>query len=168
MNIQQYPALYSLLGVRFGGDGRATFNLPNIAGFIPVSAGQAVTGTPYVFVQQVGAQTVTLSSSIQGASHTHTMTARLSSGGTTGMTAGPNTAAPLSKLSRAVVAGSPPRPIQAYSAPPGGPTAPSTSVAAQVSYAGATGGAAAHPNMMPYLVMGYFINWDGIYPTRPN
>lgn len=166
LGIGQYTALYSLLGARFGGNGQTTFNLPNLAGFIPVSQGTAATGTPYVFPQQVGAPTVTLSNPLQGATHTHTMTGRLSSGGVAGLTAGPNTTVPLSKLSRGVVDGPTPRPIQVYSGPPGGPTAPSTSVAAQVSYA--PGGAAAHPNMMPYLVMGYFINWDGNYPTRPN
>ncbi|MFY7887923.1 MAG: phage tail protein, partial [Spirosomataceae bacterium] len=31
LNIRQYTALYSLLGSRFGGDGRNTFGLPKIA-----------------------------------------------------------------------------------------------------------------------------------------
>ena len=30
MNINQNPALYSLLGTQFGGDGRTTFNLPDL------------------------------------------------------------------------------------------------------------------------------------------
>ncbi len=30
--IQQYPALFSLLGTRFGGDGMKTFALPKLAG----------------------------------------------------------------------------------------------------------------------------------------
>jgi microcystin-dependent protein len=166
LNIQSYAALYSLLGTRFGGDGKTTFSLPNLAGFIPVSTGTAATGTPYTFAGTLGSQTVTLVSASQLGGHTHLMSARHSSTGTTGMTAGPNTTAPLSKLSRALVTGSPPKVTQAYSGPPGGPTAPSTAVAAQVAPFG--GGPAPHPNMMPYLVMGYFINWDGIYPTRPN
>ena len=29
--ISQYPALYSLVGTRYGGDGKTTFALPNLA-----------------------------------------------------------------------------------------------------------------------------------------
>jgi microcystin-dependent protein len=32
LSIQLYTALFSLLGVRYGGDGRSTFNLPNLNG----------------------------------------------------------------------------------------------------------------------------------------
>ena len=33
--IQQYEALFSLLGTQFGGDGKSTFALPKLAGPIP-------------------------------------------------------------------------------------------------------------------------------------
>ena len=35
--IQQNQALYSLLGVKFGGDGRANFNLPDLRGAAPIA-----------------------------------------------------------------------------------------------------------------------------------
>jgi len=34
--IAQYPELFSLLGIRYGGDGRVTFNLPNMSGLEPI------------------------------------------------------------------------------------------------------------------------------------
>jgi len=39
LQISQYPALFSLLGNRFGGDGRTTFALPDLRGAEPNGAG---------------------------------------------------------------------------------------------------------------------------------
>ena len=39
LNINQYNALYALLSNRYGGDGKTTFALPNLAGVFPVGAG---------------------------------------------------------------------------------------------------------------------------------
>lgn len=36
MSIMQNQALYSLIGVKFGGDGRTTFMLPNLSGAMPI------------------------------------------------------------------------------------------------------------------------------------
>lgn len=38
MKISQYPALYSVFGTAYGGDGRANFALPDLRARIPVSA----------------------------------------------------------------------------------------------------------------------------------
>ena len=40
MLIQHNPALFSLLGTRFGGDGKLTFALPNLKDAIPVGVGE--------------------------------------------------------------------------------------------------------------------------------
>ncbi|GAA3601698.1 tail fiber protein [Flavivirga amylovorans] len=40
LQISQYNALFSLLGTNYGGDGRRTFNLPDLRGRGPVHAGQ--------------------------------------------------------------------------------------------------------------------------------
>lgn len=167
LQIFSYQALYSLMGTRWGGDGKTTFNLPNLNGFIPVGAGTAATGTTYPFGLTVGTATVTLTNSTVPA-HRHIMSGRSDATGTTGMTAGPSTVAPLSKLSRAIVPGTPPKSIGAYSN--SGSNPPTTAIGVNVAVTGGTagGGIAAHPNVMPSLVMGYFINWDGVYPVKPN
>lgn len=41
LQIEQYSALYSLLGTTYGGDGVATFQLPDLRGRVPVHAGDA-------------------------------------------------------------------------------------------------------------------------------
>jgi microcystin-dependent protein len=40
LSIQQYGALYSILGLTYGGDGTSEFNLPNLVG--PTSAGNTL------------------------------------------------------------------------------------------------------------------------------
>ena len=40
MSIQQYSALFSILGVTYGGDGVNTFALPDLRGRVPVGAGR--------------------------------------------------------------------------------------------------------------------------------
>ncbi|WP_430885036.1 phage tail protein [Fusibacter sp. JL216-2] len=36
LQISSYPALYSLLGAKYGGDGRVTFALPDLRGAEPI------------------------------------------------------------------------------------------------------------------------------------
>ena len=39
--IQQYAALYSILGTTYGGNGQTTFALPDLRGRMPIGAGQS-------------------------------------------------------------------------------------------------------------------------------
>jgi microcystin-dependent protein len=54
MSIQQYTALFSLLGTTYGGDGRATFNLPDLRprdaenNVLPIQVGEIYQGKPYM------------------------------------------------------------------------------------------------------------------------
>jgi len=47
MSINQNSALFALLGTTYGGDGRSTFQLPDLRGAVPVGAGNASNGTIY-------------------------------------------------------------------------------------------------------------------------
>lgn len=40
LNIQQYAALFSILGATYGGNGVSTFKLPDLRGRVPIGAGQ--------------------------------------------------------------------------------------------------------------------------------
>ncbi|GAU78716.1 phage tail protein [Fusibacter sp. 3D3] len=46
--IQQYQALYSLIGITYGGDGRTTFKLPNLSACVPIGMGSTSIGGLYV------------------------------------------------------------------------------------------------------------------------
>lgn len=58
--IRQYSALFSRLSTNFGGDGVATFRLPNLTGRVPVGQGQAPGLSNYGMSNIGGAEAVTL------------------------------------------------------------------------------------------------------------
>jgi microcystin-dependent protein len=58
--INQMAALYSLLGIKFGGDGRTTFGLPDLRGRVPCGFGPGPGLTPLDFAEYFGAETVQL------------------------------------------------------------------------------------------------------------
>lgn len=170
MVLQQYQALFALLGSRFGGDSRTYFNLPNLNGRIPVNAGvSATSGSVWLFAEAVGDETVTLTYR-EAPSHNHTFTAKISAASTTGMTAVAQTTgtAPnlvgTSLLSRGINSAA--KPINAYDVPPSDKET-QLGVNVSVAYGTAQQATQPHPNLQPYLVMGYYICNDGEFPPRP-
>src|ERR1700712_5667252 len=70
MAISQNTALFSLLGVTYGGDGRVTFGLPNLQGSAPMQQGQGPGLSPRSLGESGGSPTVTLTQQ-EMAAHTH-------------------------------------------------------------------------------------------------
>jgi microcystin-dependent protein len=59
--VNQYQAIYSLLGQTFGGNGSTTFKLPNLSGRTPIGAGiPPWTATPVQVAQTYGSSTGTI------------------------------------------------------------------------------------------------------------
>jgi microcystin-dependent protein len=58
--IQQYAALFSLVGPYYGGDGRSTFGLPNLGGRVAISSGNGPGLTPTTVGEFDGADTFSL------------------------------------------------------------------------------------------------------------
>jgi microcystin-dependent protein len=56
--IQEFAALFSILGTAFGGNGTQTFALPDLRGRIPVHIGQGLSS--YVMGQESGAESVSI------------------------------------------------------------------------------------------------------------
>ena len=156
LQIQPYTALYSLLGVQFGGDGRTTFMLPDLRGRVPVGQGYLAingqsTGTAYVCGKSGGAETVTLTAANMPP-HTHLVTADDTNGasaaGNENYFAKPVTrTAPITTQNLYVPAGS--------AAVPMNPAVVNT-----------VGGGGPHNNMQPFGVLAYFIASQGVYPPR--
>ncbi|HVV44978.1 MAG TPA: tail fiber protein [Bryobacteraceae bacterium] len=151
MPIQQNAALYSLLGIRYGGDGRTTFQLPDLRGRVPVSQGMAASGTLYEIGEQAGMEAVSLTAA-QAPPHTHDLQVV----GATG-----TTAAPSDLYFAGVVndASGNSHPIYATANGAGAPVAVNSGT---VSAAG--GGP--HNNMQPFSVLNFCISVAGIYPPR--
>ena len=70
--INQYQALFSLLGTTYGGDGRTTFALPDLRGRSPIHAGHGPGLSDIKLGQRGGRETVTLTVS-ELPNHFHTV-----------------------------------------------------------------------------------------------
>jgi microcystin-dependent protein len=139
--VNQYQALYSLLGNQFGGTANSTFNLPNLNGVTPVHYNSA---TPVA--TSGGAETVQVGTS-QMPAHTHLVE---------------TSSAPANEDSPAAYyLGATASPHFAYS---GAPASPVPMASGIVGNAGAN---AAHPNLQPCLALSFCIATQGLYPTRP-
>lgn len=73
--ISQNSALFSLLGTKFGGDGRTTFGLPELRGRVPFGEGSGPGLPTYLMGQKVGFEEVTLvAANLPSHTHTHVYT----------------------------------------------------------------------------------------------
>ncbi len=149
MNIQQNTALYSILGVQYGGDGKTTFALPNLMASAPMNQGSGMGLTPRKVGEAVGTQTVTLLES-QIPAHSHTPVA-IQSVGTSGNPIGLFWA-------EGAGAGRPPKQPHLYDT--------KLDVQMNTQALGLTGGSQPHNNMQPFLVMNYIICLQGEFPSR--
>lgn len=148
MSISQNTALFSLLGTTYGGDGRATFGLPNLMGSAPMQQGQGPGLSARWLGETGGEPYVTLLTSEMPA-HTHLPNAVDASGDATT----PDNALWASAMEGRIG-------TNMYSdASPGQAMNPMTT--------GITGGSQPHNNMPPYLCISFIIALQGIYPQRP-
>lgn len=79
LQIANNPALYSLLGTRFGGDGRQTFGLPDLRGRVAIGAGYTPGLSQYEMGQTGGSESVTLTIEEMPA-HSHSIRASTKTG----------------------------------------------------------------------------------------
>lgn len=153
LSIQEFPQLYALIGVTYGGDGVKTFALPNLMGSVAIGYGQSADDSTitYPLGQMGGLENVTLTSA-QTPTHTHTMYA--STGNATSATPSP-------ALALASVAS---ENLLAYTDLSKGqrPTTPTEYGSGAISTEGLTH---AHNNMMPSLILTYMIALNGYFPT---
>ncbi len=143
--IQQYTALFSLIGNMYGGDGKTNFALPDLRGRVPVSCGQAPGMRNYPQAQPGGVESVTLTEA-QMPAHSHALMAAA---------VRPDQAS----ADTHVLAMST---FKVYKQQPATPDAPMAQTAIEP-----VGGGTSHSNVMPYQAMTWIIALQGIYPQRP-
>jgi microcystin-dependent protein len=150
LSIQQYQALFALIGTTYGGNGTSTFQLPNLQSALPLSWGQGSGLSPYNLGQTGGTSAVTLTqNTIPTHSHTFTATTTAASSSTIGSTLLP--AQPTVTNASAYASGSSPQLVM-------------NSMAAAVC--GIAGGSQAHTNLMPSLCISFAIALEGVFPSR--
>lgn len=150
MSIQQNTALFSLLGINFGGNGQNTFGLPNLAARTPRGAGNGPGLSAVAVGETAGVSTVTLTSN-EMPQHNHTLNA--------GILSAPNPAQNVATPGSTAFLGLS-GPNNTYSDTA---TANTTMHPGTLSTAG---GDQAHENRQPYLGINFCIALQGIYPSR--
>lgn len=150
--IASNPALYSLLGTYYGGNGQSTFALPNLNGRYPLGVGTSNTGRGYVLGEMAGTNENTLLSSNLPSIVSQLKVAKTNANSTT----------PSSTTSIAVTGKPNGRDFEAYPSFVDGD--PDTMLNPQsVFFIGQN-----QPvnNMPPYLGLNYIICVEGIFPAR--
>ena len=149
MAIQQNQALFSLLGVTYGGNGITTFALPDLRGRVAVSAGPTIS-----LGQEKGTEAVTLTEANLPA-HSHTESIKVSSSVATldVPTTSSSIAAPVLTVNGSS------RALSGYNVAVA--NTPLMGVATTTS-----GGSTPINVMQPYIAMTYIIATEGIYPSR--
>ena len=144
MAISQNPALFSLLGTRYGGDGDLTFALPDLRGAMPIGQGQGPGLDNYLMGQTSGNETHSMIAA-ELPTHTHTMT------GVTEL-------------------GTTPIPTGAYPANTGNfdkdYRTSGTPTTMHPGTLGVTGSSSPIDVMQPYLTINFIICTQGVFPSR--
>jgi microcystin-dependent protein len=145
--VASHQALFALLGVAYGGDGRTTFGLPDLRGRVPVHRDPRSSAYPGSQGTKAGTETVALSAANMPL-HSHSLNA---DSGTANSKASPVGAFPASGGTSGQLL---------YSAPANLVTLdPAT-----VGLSAGTG--TAHENMQPFLTLQYCIAAVGLFPSR--
>jgi microcystin-dependent protein len=150
MQIQQNQALFALLHTYYGGDGKNTFQLPDLRGRSPIGTGFGPEGISYQIGNKAGAETVTLTLA-QTPSHTHAVAVSSALG-----TTNDNTNAFLAQVEPVLT-----KSVTMYSS--AGPTVALDPTGTTITVAG---GGQAHTNLQPYAALNFCIAIRGIFPAR--
>lgn len=154
--IQSNTALYSLIGIQFGGDGKTNFRLPDLRGRAVLGIGVTQTNYSYTMGSYGGTEAVVLNS---GNLPTHTHYVVADAANATSVAVGKNF------LAKVVTSITDPTPQPLYAQPPTG-VSPAL-VPLNPLAVTATGAGVGHPNIQPSIALTYCIATTGLYPSRP-
>jgi len=152
LQVSQNPALAAVLGRTFGGDGLATFGLPDLRGRGPIGQGQSGATSNFAFANAGGAETVQLSSNSMP-SHNHPLNGSLSAGVT-------NVPSPRAVLASATDAAG--TPLNFY-----GDATTAMNVSMQGESVSVVGGVQPISLRNPYMPISFIIALTGEWPTKP-
>jgi microcystin-dependent protein len=143
--INQNQALFSLLGTNYGGDGRTTFQLPDMRGRVLLTAGQGPGLSSYQVGQAGGSETMALST-VNLPAHSHAVA--LPGSASEGDAQSPAGKSPAAQTRTPL-----------YAAPPANLSMAPAAVSS-------VGGGQPVNNMQPYVTLTCVIALQGIFPSR--
>lgn len=167
LSISQYQALFSLLGVYYGGNGTTNFMLPNLQGRLPVGQGNGLNLTPRVIGTVAGTENVTPTLN-NLPTHTHTLAGVTAA--TTLQLANPasnpvNT--PTATNSFIGTSGTGPGSAAIYSDQIGASPVPLKGVTTTVNGTISPAGNGVPMEIMnPFLVVNFSVALNGLFPSR--
>lgn len=145
--INQNQSLYALLGIKYGGDGRTSFALPDMRGRTPMHA----KGGVFSFGQRFGVESVTLTDT-EMPEHVHAVKATNENANTITFTGNILAAGFDARASKNI-------PVNMY--------APAQNlVTLNPSSVTATGSSQPHENQQPSCVVNFCIALQGLFPSR--
>lgn len=148
VSIQQFTALFAILGTYYGGNGTVTFGLPNLMATAALGQGNGRGLTPRSLGETGGVQGVQLIGT-EIPSHTHQASASLGGAPETMMTSPAAANWSISASGDSIYA-----------------TTPIDTVMSPATF-NPTGGGQAHNNMQPFVAINYIIAMEGVFPQRP-
>ncbi len=177
LQVNEYQALYAVLGNIYGGTPGTTFALPDLRSRIPIGTGQGTGLMPYILNNTGGLEGVTLNTS-QLPSHTHGASAQ-GSGATASasVTINAGNAGTTTNNPQGAYWGVAPN-AGAFPVKPDtnaknitmAPDAVTVAIDGDIDLANltvyASGGNAAHENRQPYTALSYIICVSGYFPPR--
>lgn len=149
LSIQQNTALFSLLGIQYGGNGTTSFQLPNLVMRSPCQQGNGPGLSPRTIGDTFGVAQVPLATTELPA-HRHTVNAFAP--------------ADIAKRSGAPVAGGGLSMPASNAVKPFSNATPNTALSPSM-LAQSSGGNQAHENRQPYLAVNFCIALQGIFPS---
>ncbi|MFK2823127.1 phage tail protein [Arcobacter sp. YIC-80] len=162
LSINQYQALFSLLGTTYGGDGRTTFALPDLRGRTSIGVGKGAGLSQRRWGERSGSEMTILNLSnlpshnhlvVPGSLHVHNA-------------AGNQDTIDSSTKSLAISATADRTPVLANNSFSTEPPTEVINDAVASSVTGNTGGTQAFNNMQPYLALYHIIALVGVFPSR--
>jgi microcystin-dependent protein len=154
LSINQYTALFSLLGTTYGGNGTTTFMLPNLQGQVPMNWGASPYGTQYTVGETGGSANVTLTAG-QMPQHSHQTQIGVSN-------AAGNVTDPTNAVPAQINTGQ----VRTPTTSAFGYSSSAATGQMATSAVTTTGGNQPHSNMQPYLCVTFIIALEGIFPSR--
>lgn len=148
--IRNYSALFSIIGTIYGGDGKVSFNVPDLRGRAAIGMGQGNGVSPQM-LGQVGGQSSVVLTTDQIPSHNHVLNA--------GTLTPPNAPQNVPGPSNTALLG--------LSAPNNlyiDPVAPDTSLSP--NSISPTGNSQPHENRQPFVGINFCIAYVGVFPSR--
>lgn len=149
LSIAQNTALFSVLGIQYGGDGRSTFALPNLMGSAVIHQGTGTGLSPRYVGEKLGEPTVTLTQT-EIPAHTHTPQGIVATG---------NQNSPKDAYWAQA-----PKPIPTAPQPPLYNNTADTQMAPLA--VGVAGSSLPHNNMQPFIAQNFIICLQGEFPSR--